>query len=284
LRGLTRNLNSETSKQLQSRGVELLQGNLQDRSFVDNAMRDCYGVFLCLNPWDLGGVREETKIGQMVIDLAVKHKIDHFVYSSVASANKASTVPHFQSKWEVEQYLGKSGLRFSILRPVWFMENFFLFKDKILKDGYLPMYIREDTKLQLIAIDDIGFFGALMFEHCDTWAGKTLEIAGDELTPTQITKELNCRLECFPPEQCGSEDWTKMYKWLNDKRYEADIPLCMKWNPNLKTFRTWLKEDGRLLLQGTPSQKLTGKQEELKSFTEFTGKTTDVSDRDKGKV
>jgi uncharacterized protein YbjT (DUF2867 family) len=58
-----------------------------------------------------------------VIEAAKRQGVGHFVYSSVGSADKETGIPHFESKVEVEEHLRSSGLRYTIVRPVFFMEN-----------------------------------------------------------------------------------------------------------------------------------------------------------------
>jgi len=50
----------------------------------------------------------------------------------------------------------------------------------------IRMPMRPDTRLQMIAADDVGSFVTLAFGQPDEWIGRELEIAGDELTMTQI--------------------------------------------------------------------------------------------------
>ena len=85
--------------------------------------------------------------------------VQHYVYSSVGSAHRRTGIPHFENKFRVEETV--KALKFPshvILRPVFFMENlptpWFLNGDK------LTTALKPETKLQMIAVDDIGKFGA----------------------------------------------------------------------------------------------------------------------------
>ena len=57
--------------------------------------------------------------------------VSHFVYSSVGSADQHTGIPHFESKWKIEEHLRGTGMPYTILRPVYFMENWLQMKDMI---------------------------------------------------------------------------------------------------------------------------------------------------------
>ena len=62
----------------------------------------------------------------------------------------------------------------------------------------LPLH--PDTRLQVIAAENIGSFAALAFEQPESFIGKALEIAGDELTMTEIAETFS-----FPRSIAGLE-------------------------------------------------------------------------------
>jgi len=206
-------------------------------------MSGVYGVFLALNPWDIGGTDEEARIGKQIVDLAKKYNVEHFVYSSVGGAERNTGIPHFDSKWKIEQHLMKSGLTYSTVRPVFFMENLLESKDKI-KSGVLPLAIKPTTKLQMIACDDIGAFSAMFFNKKNEWAGKAIELAGDEMTGEDYAKSLGCKFESVPLEQLPSKEYQLMFKWFIEQGYKADIPQLRKIYPDLLTFPKWANTVG----------------------------------------
>jgi uncharacterized protein YbjT (DUF2867 family) len=58
------------------------------------------------------------------------------------------------------------------------------------QNGTLAEATNPDVPVKLIAVDDIGAFVRLAFNDPETFLGKTLEIAGDALTPTQIAEAI----------------------------------------------------------------------------------------------
>src|SRR2546430_13967346 len=69
------------------------------------------------------GADKETAQGITITDAAKAAGVAHFVYSSVASANRATGISHFDSKYAVEKHLQASGVPYTIVAPVFFMEN-----------------------------------------------------------------------------------------------------------------------------------------------------------------
>jgi len=201
-------------------------------------MKGCNAVFMCLEPWEIGGVVAETRIGKEVIDLAVKHKIEHFIYTSVASSQDNTGIPHFESKWKIEQYLAASGLAFTIIKPVSLMENLLAYRDQIAKK-MLPLPIKSTTRLSMVACDDIGCMVITALNNKKEWEGKSLELAGDEKTAEEYAKELNCKFEEVSLDKVPTSEMKAMYQWFNDKGFKVDIAGMRKNFPKLHSFKQW---------------------------------------------
>jgi uncharacterized protein YbjT (DUF2867 family) len=113
--------------------------------------------------------------------------------------------------------------------------------------------IQPDVTMGLIAADDIGAFAALAFEHPDEYLGKTIEIAGDVLTPPQIAAAIrratgrSIRYAQIPiatvqqqdPKVAGAIDF------LNQVGYTTDIAALRRQHPGLMDFDTWLEKEGK---------------------------------------
>ena len=124
------------------------------------ALAGAWGVFGVQSPAE--GVDREEAQGKRLATLAREAGVEHYVYTSVGSAHKRTGVPHFDNKWRIEETV--RGLRFPshvILRPVFFMEN--LLAPYSLQGATLAWALGPGTKLQMIAVDDIGWFGARAF-------------------------------------------------------------------------------------------------------------------------
>src|SRR5207244_233815 len=157
-RGLTRKPDSEGALALARRGVDIVKGDLDDEATLRRALAGAWGGFGVQNAGEASGEREEAQ-GKRLATLAREAGVEHYVYTSVGSAHKRTGVPHFDNKWRIEETV--RGLRFPshvILRPVFFMEN--LLAPFSLQGSTLAWALGSATKLQMIAVDDIGWFGA----------------------------------------------------------------------------------------------------------------------------
>src|SRR6202140_2163429 len=120
LRGLTRTPDSQRAATLARQGIDIVKGDLDDEATLRRALAGAWGVFGVQNAGEVGAEREEVQ-GKGLATLAREVGVEHFVYTSVASANKRTGIPHFESKWRIEETV--RGLSFPshvILRPVFF--------------------------------------------------------------------------------------------------------------------------------------------------------------------
>jgi uncharacterized protein YbjT (DUF2867 family) len=243
IRGVSRNIDTEKATTLKSRGVELVKARMEDRESMRNALKGAYGVFSVQNFFD-AGYEAEIQQGKIVAELCKELGIRHLVYSSVGGADRDShNVRHFHSKWLVEEHIRSLGLPATILRPVFFMDNLLGFRSDIEK-GVLPLNLKPTERLQMIAVDDIGFFAAMAFNTPNEWMGKALEIAGDERTMTEYAQILGCKYQEAPLEKLPNEDLRAMYQWFRDSGYKANIANLRKMHPRLQTFDQWAKNVG----------------------------------------
>jgi uncharacterized protein YbjT (DUF2867 family) len=165
VRALTRKPQGEAAMELANLGAEVMQGDLDDPQSLDRALTGIWGVFAVQNTWE-AGVEHEEEQGKRLAEIAKKKNVQIFVYTSVGSAHRNTGIPHFDNKWRIEEKVRGLGFpSYTILRPVFFMENFISpsFKPG-LKEGRLVIGIKPKTVLQMIAVEDIGKFGAQAFE------------------------------------------------------------------------------------------------------------------------
>jgi uncharacterized protein YbjT (DUF2867 family) len=249
VRALVRDPNKPAAQELAAKGAELAQGDLDDRASLDRTLNGAYGVFSVQTFMGPEGPVGETRQGKRLADAAKAAGIQHFVYTSVGGAERKSGLPHFESKWQIEEHIRSLGLPATILRPVFFMENL---RSPWMgpRDGVLAVALSPSTALQMIASDDIGAFAALAFARPQEFIGKALEIAGDSLTMPQVAEAFTqvsgqpVRFVEQPLEQVRSfnAEMGDMMAWFNDHGYAADIPALRKLRPGLLTFEAWLRK------------------------------------------
>ena len=239
VRAMTRKPDGDAAKALARLGAELVQGDLDDPASLRKAFAGAWGVFALQNTWEAGVEQEEVQ-GKRTAEVAKAAGVQHFVYASVGSAHRSTGIPHFDNKARVEATVREAGFpSYVILRPVFFMENLASpwFKPSI-DEGNLAVGMKPDTKLQMIAVRDIGKYGRIAFEKHAELNGQAIDIAGDELTmpaAAAIIGKAAGRPVAHvqvPIEEVRkfSEDFALMLEWFDAKGYEADIA------GNAKTF------------------------------------------------
>ncbi|HUU30369.1 MAG TPA: NmrA/HSCARG family protein [archaeon] len=237
VQAMTRKPDSGAARALAALGAGIVQGDLNDAASLERAVQGVWGLFAVQNTWEAGVEGEETQ-GKHIAETAKKAGVQHFVYSSVGSAGRKTGIPHFDNKWRVEETVRGLGFpSYTILRPVFFMENFLApwFKPGI-DQGQLMIGLKPDTVLQMIAVDDIGSYGLLAFEKHDRLNGLEIDIAGDERTMPETTRILSqaagrtIEFVRIPIEEVRkfSEDFAIMLEWFDRVGYSVNIPELTK--------------------------------------------------------
>jgi uncharacterized protein YbjT (DUF2867 family) len=159
---------------------------------------------------------------------------------------------HFESKWIIEQYIQSLGIPYTILRPAAFMENYSWRRAYILKGNFQGFGLRPDKTQQIVATDDIGAFAELAFANPEQFLGKTIDLAGDELTETQIAKVFSKVIGrpvwvADPKHTAGAgpiEEQIAMLKFFNGVGYNADIASLRALYPGLQNLEQFLRRNG----------------------------------------
>lgn len=232
IRVMTRKPESEKARALAAQGAEVVPADFDDESSLRGALHGAWGVFSVQNTWEAGVEREEEQ-GKRLARLARSAGVEHFVYSSVGSADRATGIPHFDNKARVEDTVRE--LRFpsyTILRPVFFMDNFLSpwFLPGI-REGKLMLGIQPTTKLQMIAVSDIGKCALRAFEEAKEMNGAEIDLAGDARSMTETARILSnaTGLEIqfiqTPIEEVRqwSSDFATMCEWFDAVGYDVDI-------------------------------------------------------------
>jgi uncharacterized protein YbjT (DUF2867 family) len=159
---------------------------------------------------------------------------------------------HFESKWQIEQYIQQLGLPCTIIRPVAFMDNYNWTRPQILNGDVQSWGLRSDKTLQMVAVEDIGAFVRLAFDSPAEFLGKTVELAGDEFTEQQIvdtfSKVIGRPVRLVSPQMTEGTQPTPeqiaIFQFLSGKGYDADIAALRKRYPPLLNFETYLRRNG----------------------------------------
>ena len=253
VRALTRDPDAAKAQPLRALGAELVRADLTDRASLDAAFDGVTGVFSVATPFE-AGLEAEIAQGKTLGDAAKAAGVRHYVYSSVGGADRDSKVPHFESKREIENHLRSLDLPLTIVRPVYFFENFVGgWSMQPAGEGYsMAMPLSPTRPMQGIAADDIGGIVALAFADPAAWIGRERELAGDEHTlpgyARAMARTLGVPVEYvqIPWEAIReqNEDLYRMYDFFEREGYEADTRALRAEYPALHTLDQWIAEGG----------------------------------------
>jgi uncharacterized protein YbjT (DUF2867 family) len=244
---LTRNTQSPAAQYLRNKGANIVKGDLDDSDSLEQAVNGIESIFLMGTPFE-DGTEAETRRGKMMADIAKNKEVEHLVYSSVANADKNTGIPHFDSKYKVEQHIKNLGIPYTIIGPTFFMENLL---GPGLQQGQLALPLSPSSVLQQSALENIAEFSALVLKDRKPFLGKRIDIASDEVTGDRAVKVLSdvlghkIRFVHIPLEQVrqANEDMARMYEWYERVGTGIDIASLHQKYPevNWLTFKDWAK-------------------------------------------
>ena len=242
VRALTRKPEGKSAQTLRASGIEVIKGDFNDRASLDAAMKGVHGVFSVQNFWELGTGKKETTQSNNLTDAAVRQGVKHLCFASIARCDDNPNLAHFVTKYENEQYIRQSGVPFTFLRAVYFMDNL---KPNTGSASFswsiLESVLGKTTTMQMIACEDIGWFAAYALLNPGEWMGKTLDIAGDNLTYPQL-QEAYTRVFGHSPKKSAlaklliplfMPEIRKMFNWYRESRFHADIAHLRTIHPGL---------------------------------------------------
>ncbi|KAF2395738.1 nucleoside-diphosphate-sugar epimerase family protein [Trichodelitschia bisporula] len=270
--GLTRNPESASAQKLVAKGVKLVKGDMSDSAAIFEEAKKVvsepiWGVFSVQMPpmGKSGATQIEENLGKALIDAALANGVKVFVQTSVdrhgeKSIDNPTDVPHFISKHNIEKYLiEKAGdkMSWTILRPVAFMDSQNSTPDFGGKAFHTAWRTQvKDKPLQLVAVKDIGWFGAQALLHSDedAYKNKAISLAGDELTFEQANETLKKFTGTDLPQTYGFvtsalswaiKDLGLMFRWFYNEGYAANIPELKKLHPGLLNFEQFLEQESK---------------------------------------
>ena len=259
IRGLTRNPDSDSAKRLSEQGVEVMKGDFSDPDSLLKAASGVDTMYAMSTPFEKG-TDAEVEQGVAIADVAKKAEVGHFIFGSVANADKNTGVPHFDSKYEIEKHIVSLGIPYTISAPVFFMDNYLSpWILPSIKEGKLSLGMPNNIPLKQVSVKNIGAFVASLIERREEVFGKRIDIAGDELTGEETAATLSkvsghkIEYEGFDPEilRKDSADMASMYKWFDDVGYTVDINKLHEdyTEVSWQTVEDWAKEQDWSILK-----------------------------------
>jgi uncharacterized protein YbjT (DUF2867 family) len=250
VRAFVRDKNKLAAQALKQSGAELVEGDLNDRASIDRALEGVTGVFSVQGFTD--GQDVEIRQGEALAAAAKAMGIKHFVYSSVGGAERKTGIPHFDSKFQIEEYVRAIGLPYTIMRPVFFFFNYNMMRPMI-ENGALRQPLSPHTKLQQLSEEDYGIMVAEVFERPADFLNREKQVASIDMTMTEIAASFGrvmgktvsyqqIPFEMF--EQQAGKEVTTMYRWFERVGYDADLAELKHDFPEPTDFESYLRDHG----------------------------------------
>jgi uncharacterized protein YbjT (DUF2867 family) len=251
VKALARKPDSDAARRLAASGVIVEAGDLGDAASVARAAAGVDTMFLMGNSYE-SGTDAETRQGILAADAAKAAGVGHLIYSSVADADKNTGVPHFDSKYRVEQHIAGLGIPYTISAPVAFMENAVMpMSIGGLRQGVHAFPMPPKRVLQLVALADIGTFVAVLAERRERVFGKRFDFAGDELSGEEqakilsqaIGRPVNYQEIPLAAVRQMNEDLALMAGWFDRVGYDVDIAALQRDFPDVRwhSFADWAR-------------------------------------------
>ena len=283
VRALTRDVNSDKARALAALGAEMVTADVDDIESLKRAFAGAHGAYCVTFFWAHFSPEKEMAEARAMAQAAKHAGVEHAIWSTLEdtrkwiplSDNRMPTlmgkykVPHFDSKGEANAVFTQLGVPTTFLLTSFYWENLIYFGmgPKKGPDGKLAItFPMGDEKLPSMASEDIGKCAYAIFKKGSEYIGKTVGIAGEHLTGTQMASALKRALgkdvtyKAVPPEVYrgfgfpGAEDLGNMFQFNRDFAQAFCGPrnpdIARALNPSLQTFDVWLAQNkGRIPLE-----------------------------------
>jgi len=238
VRAITRDPKSAKAEQLKSQypSIELVQASLDDPSSLEKALEGAYGVFGLTNFWE-HGQEGEIRQGKNLVDAAKAVGIKHFVYSTLDNGDPA--VPHWISKWEVDEHLKKSGVPRTSLYTGFYIENLLnpmMAPKPVGENAYLlPLPILPDAPIFCFPANDTGAWVLAALKDPETWIGKDMRVVSEWLSTREMaaiaSKVSGKKISPLELDQAGFEA-TRNAPWQGAEEIYLNMVFFVKHGPD----------------------------------------------------
>lgn len=230
VRAMLHHLDKAAADEFRALGAEIVEGEFEDRASLEHAFEGANVIF-SVQDYQSAGYDGEIRQGKNVADVAKAVGVEHFVYSSVGSAHRNTGIPHFETKWQIEQHIRDIDLPHTVLRPVFFYYNYEQMRDSIEK-GILSLPLSPDRPLQQLCEDDYARIVSLVVANRNSYLGRAIDVASTELSMHHTCEIFSHvvghtvgyqQMPWDQAEQQLGKDMTTMFRWFEEHGYEADL-------------------------------------------------------------
>jgi uncharacterized protein YbjT (DUF2867 family) len=277
---LTRDPNSDKAKALAKLGADVVAADVDDVQTLMRAFQGAYGVYAVTFFWNHFSPDKELASAAAMAEAAKHAGVQHVIWSTLEdtrrwvplSDNRMPTlmgkykVPHFDAKGEADHLFTDRAVPTTFLLTSFYWDNFIYFGmgPKKGADGKLAItFPMGDKKLPGIAAEDIGRCAYGIFKKGSDLIGRTVGIAGEHLTGSQMAAAFSKALgqevgyNAVYPDLYrgfgfpGAEDLGNMFQFKHDfEEYfcgARNLAFARSLNPLLQNFEQWLGQNKNLI-------------------------------------
>jgi uncharacterized protein YbjT (DUF2867 family) len=278
VRAVTRDIHSDKAKALGKMGAEVVAADIDDAQSLKKSLEGAYGAYFVTFFWGHLSPEKEMAEAKSMAAAAKEAGLKHVIWSTLEDVRKwvpinddrmptlhgKYKVPHFDGKGESDQYFIDAGVPVTFMLASYYWENMIYFGTGPKKgaDGKLAIILpMGNKKMAGIAAEDIGKCAYGIFKKGKALIGKTVGVAGEQLTCDEMAQALTKALgkevsyNEVTPEQYrsfgfpGADDVGNMFQFYRDFdevcNRVRDVKGSKELNPELQSFEMWLAENAK---------------------------------------
>ena len=276
VRAITRDAGSDKAKALADLGAEIVTADIDDEASMKAALAGTYGAYFVTFFWAHFSPSKEYEEARLMAEAAKAAGLKHVIWSTLEDTRKwvpltddrmptlqeKYKVPHFDAKGEADHFFTEIGVPTTFMRASFYWDNMISFGAGPQKgpDGKLYLTLPlDEKKMAGIAAEDIGKCAYGIFKRGDELIGKTIGIAGEQLTIKEMAEKLSKATgkEIFynnvSPETYrgfgfpGADELGNMFQFYRDFDEDLnrtrDVSFSKGLNPELQSFDQWLAKN-----------------------------------------
>ena len=277
-RAVTRNPDSDKAKALAKAGAEVVAADTGDQESLERAFAGAHGAFCVTNFWEHFSPERELADATNMAKAAKQAGVRHVIWSTLEDTRKwvpLSRQPDAHAAGQVQgpplRRQGRGRRRVPETRRADHVSADVVLLGELSSssargrsagpDGKLAItFPMDDKKLPAIAVEDIGKVAYAIFKRGQEFIGKTVAIAGEQLTGAQMRPRPSrgrwaktCATTPSHPTSTEASASPAPTTWATCSSSSGTfrrpsaaraIPRSRaRLNPELQTFDQWLKEN-----------------------------------------
>ncbi len=275
-RAITRDPKSDGAQALAALGAEVVAADVDDAASLEKAFVGAYGAYCVTFFWAHFSPAKEIAQAQAMAQAAKRASLSHVLWSTLEDTRRwiplsdsrmptlqdKYKVPHFDAKGEANHLFADAGVPTTMYHTSFYWDNLIHFGmgPKPGPNGELVFALpMGDRKLPGIAAEDIGKCAYGVFQKGSEFIGKSIAVAGENSTGTEMAAALGRVLgkpvhyQAIPFDVYrgfgfpGADDLGNMFQFKHDFNTDycgaRNPSFARSLNSGLLTFAQWLVQN-----------------------------------------